>query len=166
MSNFTKEKYWQNGILLTIPPLIFNLIFADKLPAAFSPEIFNKNIPAFITYGENFFRSIVFIFPLLMLIKLQTKSQKAGLAIYILGMAIYFLSWILLISLPENTWSTSLFGFLAPAYTPFIWLLGLGMIGDTLWLSIPYKWQYYLIPVILFLSFHLSHVFLVFTQNV
>ena len=159
------KKCWQNGILLTIPPLVFNLIFADKLPQAFSPEIFDKNIPFFITNGENIFRSFVFIFPLFMLLKVKTDRQKTGLWLYLLGMALYFLAWILLIIFPQSLWSNSLLGFLAPAYTPLIWLVGTSMIGDTLCLSIPYKWWYYLIGVILFLAFHISHVSLVYTQN-
>ena len=159
------KKSWQNGILLTIPPLVFNLTFADKLPRAFGPEIFDKNIPLFITYGENILRSFVFIFPLLMILSVKTERQKTGLWLYLLGMALYFLSWVLLIIFPESLWSNSLFGFLAPAYTPLIWLIGIGLIGDTLYISIPYKWWYYLIGVILFLAFHLLHVFIVFIKN-
>lgn len=152
-------------MLLTLPPLLFNLIFARNLPPAFRPEIFDKNIPLLITYGENILRVFVFIFPIFMLLKFQTQRQKAGLRIYIAGIVIYFTSWLLLIFAPHSAWSTSLFGFLAPAYTPFIWLLGISMTGDTLCIKLPYQWWYYLIGVAIFLAFHISHVFIVFTQN-
>ncbi len=165
MHDFLKEKLWRNGILLTLPPLLFNLIFASSLPSAFSPEIFDKDIPALITYGENILRAFVFIFPLFMVLNLQTKRQKAGLRIYIAGITIYFSAWLFLIYAPHSAWSTSLLGFLAPAYTPFIWLLGMAMLSDTLCLKLPYRWWYYLIGVFLFLAFHISHVFIVFTQN-
>ena len=159
------KKCWPNVILLTIPPLVFNLIFAASLPTAFSPEIFDKDIPSIISYGENIMRTFVFLFPLFMVLKLETQRQKAGLWIYIAGIAIYFASWLLLIYAPESAWSASLLGFLAPAYTPLIWLCGISMIGDTLCINIPYKWWSYLIGVVLFLTFHISHVFIVFTQN-
>jgi hypothetical protein len=165
MSKFLKEKCWPNGLLLTIPPLFFNLLFAGSLPSAFSPEIFDKDIPMFITYGENIFRAFVFLFPIFMVLKLQTPRQKTGLRIYLIGIAIYFASWLVLIYTPESAWSTSLLGFLAPAYTPFIWLLGMSMIGDRTCLKIPYRWWVYLIGVVFFLAFHVSHVFIVFTQN-
>mgnify|MGYP006935314351 CR=1 FL=1 len=165
MNDFLKEKCWPNGILLTIPPLLFNLIFASRLPPAFSPEIFDKDIPSIIAYGENILRTFVFLFPLFMVLKFQTQRQKTGLRIYVIGVAIYFTSWLLLIYAPDSAWSTSLFGFLAPAYTPFIWLLGISMIGNTLCMKFPYRWWVYLIGVVIFLAFHISHVFIVFTQN-
>ena len=81
MQNVIKEKCWPNGILLTIPPLLFNLIFASKLPAAFSPEIFDKDIPAIISSGENILRAFVFLFPLFMVLKMQSHRQKTGVVI-------------------------------------------------------------------------------------
>ena len=165
MNNVLKEKCWPNGILLTIPPLLFNILFVGSLPAAFSPETFDKDIPTIISLGENILRAFVFFFPLFMALKFESKRQKTGLIIYTIGVAIYFISWLLLIYAPDSAWSASLPGFLAPAYTPFIWLLGISIIGDTLCINIPYKWWYYMIGVIIFLGFHISHVFLVFTQN-
>ena len=166
MESSTKTKYWLSCILLTIPPLVFNIIFADNLPKAFGPDIFDKDIPALIAFPENILRAFVFIFPLFMPLKIKTKRQKTGLILYLLGISIYFLSWILLIFSPESIWSISLFGFLAPAYTPLIWLFGIGLIGNSLYFPISYKWWYYLLGVIAFLIFHISHTFLVYSKGI
>jgi hypothetical protein len=47
------KKYFFNCFLLTIPILIWNYIFTNKLPKAFQPEIYWKNIPSIIIYEEN-----------------------------------------------------------------------------------------------------------------
>ncbi|MCP4143402.1 MAG: hypothetical protein GY755_24455 [Chloroflexi bacterium] len=158
--------YWLSCILLTIPPLVFNIIFADNLPNAFSSDIFDKDIPALIAFPEIILRAFVFIFPLFMPLKLKTKREKTGLIFYLLGISLYFLSWILLISSPESLWSTSIFGFLAPSYTPLIWLFGIALIGDSLYFPIAYKWWYYLLGILAFLIFHISHTFLVYSRGI
>lgn len=125
MKTASLTNYLLNCLLLLLPIMAWNLSFASKLPWAYSEEVFSKNIPSFITIGENVFRLIVFIFPILMLLRIETQSQKLGLWLYIVGTAIYFISWLAQIYFPHNAWSLSVWGFLAPAYTPLIWLIGI-----------------------------------------
>jgi hypothetical protein len=145
--------------------MAWNIIFSSKLPTLYSPEVFWKNIPSFIENGENFFRLIVFILPVLMPIRLETQSQKLGLWLYIAGTLIYFLSWLAQMYFPQSAWSLSVWGFLAPAYTPLIWLAGIGLIGGSLYFSSPYRSWMYIATSVIFLGFHLFHALTVFMRN-
>jgi hypothetical protein len=157
--------YLLNCLWLLLPIMAWNLIFVGKLPQAYSEEVFSKNIPAFITSGENVLRLIVFILPALMPLRIETQSQKLGLLFYITGTLIYFLSWLMQIYSPQSAWSLSAWGFLAPAYTPLIWLTGIGLMGSTFYFPSPYRsWMYITISVV-FLGFHLSHALTVFIRN-
>src|SRR5215216_4086571 len=99
--------YFLNCMLLLVPIMAWNATFVSKLPALYSPEVFEKNIPTFIAAGENIFRLIVFIFPVLMPMQIETESQKVGLWLYILGTTIYFLSWLMQMYFPQRVWSLS-----------------------------------------------------------
>jgi hypothetical protein len=164
MNSTSFMSYLSNCILLISPIMAWNVIFQNKLPQAYSKEIFDLDIPSFISNGENIFRLFVFMLPILMPLRIQTLSQKLGLWLYITGTAIYFLSWLAQIYFPQSPWSLSVFGFLAPAYTPLIWLIGIGLIGNTLYFSSPYQsWMYILLSVT-FVGFHLSHAWTVFSK--
>ena len=157
--------YLLNCMLLLLPILAWNVVFTDKLPHLYSPDIFEKNIPAFITNGENIFRLVVFMLPLLMPFHIETSTQKVGFALYIAGTVIYFLSWLAQMYFPQSTWSLSVFGYLAPAYTPAIWLVGIGLIGSRLYFASPYRSWMYIVLSFIFVAFHLSHTFIAYQRN-
>ena len=157
--------YLLNCLLLLLPIMAWNLIFASKLPWAYSEEVFSKGIPSFIANGENIFRLIVFILPVLMPLRIETQSQRLGLWLYIAGTAVYFISWLAQMYFPQSAWSLSVWGFLAPAYTPLIWLVGIGLIGSTLYFSSPYRSRMYIVASVIFVGFHLSHAMAVFSRN-
>lgn len=165
MKAYTFTGYITNCMLLILPIMAWNVIFAAKLPAAYLPEIFQKDIPPFITFGENLFRMLIFITPILMPLRIETKSQKLGLWLYLAGTAIYFISWLAQMYYPQSGWSLSAFGFLAPAYTPLIWLIGIGLIGSTLYFNSPYRSWMYIVTSILFIAFHVSHAITVYVRN-
>ena len=55
---------------------------------------------------------------------------------------------------------------MAPAYTPLLWLAGIAMMCDVLYVRrIPYRWWYYLAGSLAFLSFHVAHTFLILTRT-
>jgi hypothetical protein len=64
---------------------------------------------------------------------LQWKEiwSKAGLAIYLIGTAVYFVSWLPLLLASGSTWSQSAAGLLAPRLTPFLPFLGIALIGQS-----------------------------------
>lgn len=158
------RKYIQNCFLLIIPILLWNVFLVDYLPNSYSPNFFWKDIPSIIGISENILRIIVLASPAFMILSLKTKSQKIGLIIYILGLLLYFLSWILVIVYPQSNWSTSLIGFMAPAFTTLIWFVGIGLIGNKSYFNIPYQSKIYITLSILFVIFHSLHTYIVFIK--
>jgi hypothetical protein len=66
---------------------------------------------------------------------------------------------------PKSSWSSSIFGFMAPSYTPLIWLIGLALLGEPLVNSMRYlPWMYGAVSV-LFILAHSLHAFWVFNGN-
>jgi hypothetical protein len=154
-----------NGYILIIPILVWNSLFTAKLPPAYDPKSFNSNIPLFILIGENIFRAIIFILPLLFKINITSVQGKQGFIIYIFGSILYYMSWLLLMFVPNSLWGSSIFGFVAPAYTPIIWLIGISLMVDSYYFKIPYaKWQF-IIPCIIFSIFHVTHAVLVYLRS-
>ena len=153
----TIKKYLLNCFLLTLPIMIWNIILTDQLPKEFQSDIFWKHIPVFLTYGENISRALVFMLTLLMPLSISTITQKKGLYLYVGGIILYFASWLALIYFPNSSWSNNIFGFMAPAYTPLIWLLGIGLIGNSFYFNLPYKRLVFIFPSLIFLLFHNYH---------
>ncbi len=157
-------QYALNCFILLIPIFLWNILFATSLPRGYSMEFFWKDIPPIVGTTENILRIIAFFLPLLMPLTIKTTSQKIGLGIYLAGVAIYFLSWIMQIYYPDSTWSSSLFGFLAPAYTTIIWFIGIGLIGNKLFIKIPYNPIIYITISAVFVFVHTTHAYIVYTR--
>ncbi|MBF0497733.1 MAG: hypothetical protein HQK58_14355 [Deltaproteobacteria bacterium] len=157
--------YLSGCVLLTIPIMIWNAILVDRLPKAYSDENFWKDIPPIIVYGENTFRILAFVLPVFMPLNIATPSQMTGLVIYLVGALAYFSAWAAQLFFPQSAWSTSLMGFLAPAYTPLLWLTGIGLIGDSFFFPAPYRSWVYITIAFLFVAFHCLHTWLVYLRT-
>jgi len=157
------KKILVNGYIPLIPILIWNYIFISKLPLAYQSQSFNNDIPTIITVGENIFRSIVFILPLFFKLSVDESRQKKGLVVFIIGVLLYFISWIILIYVPDSIWNKNILIFTAPAYTPIIWLIGLSMMVERYYYFSYSKWHY-IVPAILFSIFHIYHSIYVFDR--
>lgn len=158
------KKYLSSCFLLLIPLLLWNILLADYLPKAYDPDIFWKDIPNWIGHSENTLRLVVFIIPTVMILSLKTRLQKIGFGIYLTGIIIYFLSWIVVIIYPLSDWTTSLIGFMAPAYTTLVFFIGIGLIGSKSFFKIPYLSLFYICTSILFVIFHSAHTYIVFQR--
>jgi hypothetical protein len=161
LRHYTKNVGW-----LLVPVLVWNAALSSRLPESFSPAVFSSNIPALLSTTENTLRVVVFALPFFAPFELIAKLQKIGVAVFGVGLAIYFLSWLPLIASPNSSWSRSAAGFLAPAYTPLIWLLGLALLMQRLYWHSPYRWWLYLILSIGFIATHISHAAIVFNRLV
>lgn len=140
------EFHWMNCLWLILPLLIWNLILGPRIT---DPRINSDEFsPKWQLMAENGLRIIVFAMPLLIPLMLKTPLQKAGLAVYIIGTLIYFISWVPLILAPHSAWSNSLIGLLAPRITPFFAFLGIALIGPS--------WIYGL-TTLLFIILHTWH---------
>ena len=152
-------KYFLNCFVVTIPILIWNILLTDKLPKTTKPEILIQNISPFIINAENSIRIIMFTMMAFMPIQISKPIQKKGLLLFTIGTIIYFISWLVLIYYPDSLWSKSPLGVLSPAYTPVLWLVGIGLIGDRFYFNLPYKRWVFISLSIIFLIFHNIHTY-------
>jgi hypothetical protein len=153
-----------NGLWLIVPAMIWNMIFAAKLPRAFSLEVFWRNIPPVITIPENTLRMLVFIFPSVTLIRAYSGHRR-GYVVFALGTVIYFVSWLILIYEPQSAWSRSAVGFLAPAYTPLLWLIGIALITESYVGHERMIRSVFLALSVAFLAFHIAHATLIYRRE-
>ncbi|MEM9671797.1 MAG: hypothetical protein ACFB15_22550 [Cyclobacteriaceae bacterium] len=157
-------KYLINCFWLLIPLFVWNIVFISRLPCSYAPATFWKDIPPLIGTTENIARMLVFTLPVLMQFSLKTPVQKAGLSIYLLGLVLYFASWLLQIYFLQSDWSRSLWGYTAPAYTTIIFFVGISLIGQTSWVKLPGISVIYLVVSIIFVVVHTAHSYLVFQR--
>lgn len=158
-------RYAENCIWLIVPIMLFNAAFVRRLPKAYQAGVFDHDIPGWIRIAENIVWTIVFALPLFMPLKIGTFSQRTGFVLYLTGTVLYCVSWALQIWHPRNRWCRSGWGFMAPAYTPLMWLVGIGLIGDTLFLPVGYSPWVYIALVTAFLVFHNMHAWIVYKRN-
>lgn len=95
----------------------------------------------------------------------SAPTSKRALLVYAIGTLVYFASWLALILFPASSWATSALGFVAPAYTPFIWLLGIALLGRQLFWGAYYRWWMYLVLALAFLATHISHTAMVYART-
>ena len=137
-------------------------MFYRSLPEVYASESVWGGISPWIVYGEHVLRAMVFLVPLLLVFGLGTSVQKAGLAVYVVGMLIYFASWAMQIWFPDSGWDKSAVLFSATAWTPLIWLTGIGMIGQKSFLPFSQMSWIYMGLAVAFVSVHTAHSVLAF----
>lgn len=157
----------KNGIWLTFPPLLFSLSLMSRLPEPLTPALFNQGIPDILLNSENIVRIFVFAMPAFFSVGLSTNTQKRGLALYLIGVVIYYFSYIALIFFPSTAWSTSQLGFVATAYTNLFWMVGIGLLGEEFYFpkSLPYHPVFFVVPAVIFLILHTTHAVIVYQLN-
>lgn len=158
------RRYLRSCLWLTFPALAFNLALYQRLPAAFHGATFWRDIPAVIARPEQVLRVLVFAAPTFMRLAVDTPRRRAGLALYLGGSLAYAAAWGALIAWPTSAWSTSAVGFAAPAYTPALWLLGIALIGDQLFVWARYRWWMYGSLAAAFVLVHVAHTLTVFAR--
>ena len=151
--------------VLTVPILVWNLALTRFLPPALASNEFSRDIPPLVTYGENTLRIAVMVLPFLMPLEVATVGQRRGLLLFAVGTIVYFVSWVPLMIVPHSAWSTSWLGFVAPAYTPLVWLAGLGLIGRRFYLPSPFRWWMYVGLACSFVAFHVTHASMVYART-
>jgi hypothetical protein len=150
-----------NGFVPLLPILLWNAVFARRLPAIYRPPFFDADLPPFLIIGENISRSLVFLMPVFLQTDVSASAGRWGLAVYAAGVILYFSAWLMLILAPKSAWSRSLPGQAAPAYLPLIWLIGLSQMFGGYYFQVRYSpWQF-LAPAAVFLGFHNCHAFYV-----
>ena len=157
-------RYLLNGFLLVAPLLVFNVAFAGRLPAAYQAARWD-DIPARVAGPEKVLRLGALLLPLLLPISLAGPVQRIGAVLYVTGAAAYVAAWTMQFLRPDSAWSTAAAGFLAPAYTPVLWLTGIGLMGmQPLIAHIRYLPWVFLGTSAAFLTFHNLHAWLVYRR--
>jgi len=154
-----------NGFLAIVPILAWNIAMSSRLPPAYQPGTFDREVPTVVAIGENFFRYVVFLAPLFFRLDASSPAGRTGLMLYSLGVAMYLASWLTLIRAPDSGWSRSILGFTAPAFTPIVWLVGLSLLVDSCYFGLPYSRWHYILPSMAFSIFHLSHAVSVYGRT-
>ena len=109
---------------------------------------------------ETIARILTIAFSFIMVINIQSKIGKLGLIIYIIGVVIYSASYFIVIYFNNAIIEKNIFVILSPYWTSIIWLIGIGLIGNSLFLKIPYHFSIYIVLSIIFTTIHTIHGYL------
>ena len=145
--------------------LDYGPVHRNRLPNTYQRPIFWHDIPFWIAAGENLTRTAVFVSPLLMPLHIGRSRHSLGLTVYTFGLLVYLLAWMMQIWYPKTQWSAGRAGFMAPAYTPLVWLAGIGLTGDSLYAGGVYRSWMYLALSAVFLGFHNAHAWIVYSRH-
>ncbi|MEV4629290.1 hypothetical protein AB0J90_23815 [Micromonospora sp. NPDC049523] len=121
-------RYAVNGFLLIVPLLLLDALLGNRLPREYQKQSWNA-VPRWLSVAETALRIPVLLVPLLLPISLSGPVQQAGAVLYLVGVLAYAAAWAAQIRHPHSAWSVSTAGFLAPAYTPALWLTGIALVG-------------------------------------
>lgn len=151
--------------LLLLPALAWNAALTGLLPPAIASPEFWDDIPPALARAETSLRFLVFALPFFMPLSVSSTLQRKGLVLFVVGTLVYFASWLALIAAPDSRWAGSPIGFLAPAFTPMIWLAGLAVIGRRVFFFTSYRWWMYLALSAVFIAAHVSHAVVVYVRH-
>ncbi len=151
------KNYGNNCFWLFVPVFVFNIVLTK-----FLPEQYLKNVNHPIVIIETIIRIITIVFSVIMAAKPDNIIGKTGLIIYIAGVLIYFCSYFIVINIPAVSFHNNIIILLSPYWTAGLWLLGIGLLGNKLFVSIPYHYSVYIIISIIFTVIHSIHGYICF----
>ena len=152
------NNYKNNCFWFFIPVIIFNIMFTKYLP-----DFYLKNINHPIVTIETIARIMTIAFSVIMAIRTDNKIGKAGLILYFFGVLVYFCSYFIVIKIPANSFYNNFIILLAPYWTSVLWLIGIGLLGNKLFINIPYHCTAYIILSIVFTIIHSIHGYICYT---
>jgi len=157
--------FTRNGLWLWVPPMTVSFALWSRLGPAYQPEAFWQGIPPLLGFAENAFRFITIGLSAFLVFGWSTPREKLGLTAYLLGFMLYLVSYLVLISAPDGAWAMSCIGFTAPAWLPFLWITGIGLMAHD-GLVAPVKWLRWSFAVCAagFLLTHVTHASLAFAS--
>ena len=112
---------------LWVPPLGASLSLWGYLPPAYQPEYFDLWIPPLLGLTETVLKLGAIVISTLLVAGLSRPRQRLGFGLYLCGVAIYLASYFAQILAPDSAWAQSYLGFTATAFTPAIWIAGIGL---------------------------------------
>ena len=148
---------YSNCFLFFIPVILFDILFTKYLP-----ELYLKNISHTIVPIETAVRILLIALSSIMKINIQNRKGKIGVLIYITGLFLYFVSYFVLINHADAVVGKNMILHLSGYWTAMIWLIGIGLIGNRLFVKIPYHYSLYIILSILFGMMHTYYGYILF----
>ena len=148
---------YSSCFLLFIPVILFDVAFTKYLP-----EQYLKNIPHIVVPIEAAVRLVLIALAAVMKINVQDKKGKAGFGIYIAGLTAYFASYFVLISYADTTVGKNMILQLSGYWTATLWLIGIGLTGNRLFVKVPYHYAVYIILSMLFGILHTYYGYILF----
>ncbi|MDJ0824673.1 MAG: hypothetical protein QNJ16_04140 [Rhodobacter sp.] len=109
------------------------------LPPAYQPAYFDLWVPPLLGLAETILKLAAIVISTLLIAGLSQPKQRLGLGLYLCGVAIYLASYFAQILSPDGPWSQSLIGFTAPAFTPAMWIAGIGLMVSH-GITLPTRW--------------------------
>lgn len=155
----------RSGFLLVVPAMAITFPLGPHLPAAYDGVSFDRGIPAWLSAAENLLRIVVFGVPVLLRFGRRAPLQPLGWFLYGVGLMLYLGSYLGQILAPTSGWSTGMVGFTAPAWTPLIWLIGVGLVCTETWVGIAWNRAVYPLLAMAFVALHGAHAYLAYLQR-
>ena len=149
--------------LLLLPVFLWNILLYQHLPEAFQTRVWN-NVPAYVSGVEFAGRVVLFTIPFFFLIGRTQKNHKRILYLFIAGLLLYFLSWLLLVLSPDTSWSNSILGQTAPAWSAGLWIIPLGFLFHAESPVRKFIQVLWFVSASIFLFFHTYHALLIFAK--
>lgn len=149
-----------NCFLLFIPVILINVLSIKYLP-----EYYLKDIPHVIVYLEIVVRVILMALSAVMIMDIKDRVGKIGAWIYVIGLAMYIVSYVVIINLSDTSIGENMIVQLSGYWTATIWLIGIGLIGRRLFVKMPYHYSCYIILSILFGMIHTYHGYTLLTLS-
>jgi len=147
MNNYKNNCFW-----FFMPVIVFNIIFTKYLP-----EFYLRKINHPVVTMETIARIVTIVFSVIMAIRMDNKIGKIGLVVYIIGVLVYFCSYFVVIKIPAVSFHNNYIVLLAPYWTSVLWLIGIGLVGNKLFINMPYHYSAYIIVSIVFAIIHSIH---------
>jgi len=130
----------RSGLLPLIPIFAWNAALAPSLPASFAED---TAVPGVVLAAELVGRLLVFVGSTVLVLGLETRWQKRGCAVFVVGSLVYALSWLPPLLDPSPSWL-----WLLPYVLPVSWLVGLGLMARS---------GGYIVYAVLFVFAHTTH---------
>jgi hypothetical protein len=118
-----------NCFYLILPILAWNLVFARKLNIAIYKT--NVSLNKTLEIIENILKYSTLMYSLFLPISISSRSQEAGIFIYLIGVMIYFISCCPLLFLPDYDFSSKKFLLFAPFISPIAFFTGIALMANS-----------------------------------
>ncbi len=146
---------WKNCLWFFAPVIALNVLFTSRLP-----EMYLVRIDHPVVIAEQIVRVVLMALSFLMVIDTKSRTGRAGILVYAIGLLTYFISWVLLLQHPATDNPIVL---LSGYWTAAVWLVGIGLAGGKLWIRLPWRRWIFIALSILFWALHTWHGYILLT---